>query len=72
MAETVLRYYILFANYAQGLALHAPLDEHHGEYDDIVLLPGQIQAHRDQYCKKPVQQGVLPLRGAPGEGFFTI
>ena len=48
------------------------IDEHHAEYDDIVPRPGQIQDHGDQYCKKPVQQGVLPLRGATGEGFFTI
>lgn len=27
MPETALRYYILFANYEQGLALHAILDE---------------------------------------------
>lgn len=28
MADPILRYYILFANYEQGLALHALLDEH--------------------------------------------
>ncbi len=90
MAESILRYYILFANYEQGLALHALLDEHgllnriapaprciqgklscgmsllieqpdidavrrcidehHGEYYDIVPLAGQLQARRDQYC----------------------
>ena len=71
MAESVLRYYILFANYAQGLALHAPLDEHHGEYDDIVLLPGQIQAHRDQYWEKTLPAGRAAIARRPWGRFFS-
>ena len=90
MAEGYVRWYILFQNYEQGLALHALLDqhglnnriapapraiqgklscgmslliepdlidavracidEHHGEYYDIVPLEDQIRARRDRYC----------------------
>ena len=90
MAEGYVRWYILFQNYEQGLALHALLDqhglnnriapapraiqgklscgmslliepdlidavracidEHHGEYYDIVPLADQIRARRDRYC----------------------
>ena len=66
MAEGDLRWYILFANYEQGLALHDLLteagiknaveaarrciEEHHAEYHDIVPLAGQIRSRRDRYC----------------------
>ena len=90
MADSDIRYYILFENYEQGLALHdlltqnglknriapapraiqgklscgmslliepdlidavrACIDEHHGEYYDIVPLEDQIRARRDRYC----------------------
>ena len=61
MDEGGLRWYILFANYEQGLALHGLLSDagedarrciaaHQAEYYDIVPLAGQIRSRRDQYC----------------------
>lgn len=47
------------------------IDEHHGEYDDIVPRPGQIQAHRDQYCKKTRPAGRAAIARRPWGRVFS-